>query len=170
MVPRFESQIKGLLNTLKRHTRECLTIDIARSFRAQDVVELLCYLFAVRGYPAYIRSDNSPEFISKAVKKWLKVSGVKTLYTTRGSPWENGHIEPFNGKFRDKLLNREFFLNINELRYVVDRWQMDYNHYRLHSGLGYMAPAAFAMTCQSSDSATLHRKIEAEDYEEILSY
>jgi hypothetical protein len=61
------------------------------------------------------------------------------------------------------------FLHIDELRYVVDRWRMDYNHYRPHSSLDYMAPAAFAAMCQSSDFATLHRKIELRDDEKILS-
>ena len=75
----------------------------------------------------------------------------------------------FNGRLRDELLNRELFLSIDELRYVVDRWQMNYNHYRPHSSLDYMAPAAFAATCQSSDSATPHPKIEVRDDEKILS-
>ena len=73
-----------------------------------------------------------------------------------GSPWENGYVESFNSKLRDELLNRELFLHIDELRYVVDRWRMDYNHYRPHSSLGYMSPAAFSATCVPSDSATLH--------------
>jgi len=58
-----------------------------------------------------------------------------------GSPWENGYVESFNGKFRDELLNRELFLSIDELRYVVNRRHMDYNHYRLHSLLGNLTPA-----------------------------
>ena len=171
MTERLENGIRvRLLTVLDEYTRECLAIDIARSFRGQDVVELLRYLFAVRGRPAYIRSDNGPEFVSRVVKKWLENLDVETLYIAPGSPWENGYIESFNGKLRDELLDRELFLSINELRYVVDRWRMDYNHYRPHSSLGYMAPAAFAATCQSSDSATLHRKIEVEDNEKILSY
>jgi len=48
---------------------------------------------------------------------------------------------------RDELLNRELFLHIDELRYVADRWRMDYNHYRPHSSLDYMAPATFAAKC-----------------------
>ena len=42
---------------------------------------------------------------------------------------------------------RELFLHIDELRYIVDLWRMDYNHYRPHSSLDYMAPAAFAVKC-----------------------
>ena len=43
---------------------------------------------------------------------------------------------------RDELLDGELFLYIDEVRYVVDRWRMDCNHYRPHSSLDYMAPAA----------------------------
>ena len=104
----------------------------------------------------YIRSDNGPEFVAKVVRDYLRDSGVKTLFIEPGSPWENGYIESFNGKLRDELLDGELFLHIDEVRYVVDRWRMDYNHYRPHSSLGYVSPVAFAATCVPSDSATPH--------------
>ena len=34
---------------------------------------------------------------------------VKTLFIEPGSPWENGYVESFNGKFRDEFLNGEIF-------------------------------------------------------------
>jgi len=68
-----------MLVVIDEFTRECLALDVARYFKGQDVVEVLRYLFAVRGCPRYIRSDNGPEFVSKAVQKWLDVSGVDTL-------------------------------------------------------------------------------------------
>jgi transposase InsO family protein len=133
-----------LLVVIDEFTRECLALDAARSFKGKDVVEVLRYLFAVRGCPKYIRSDNGPEFVSEAVQKWLRKTGVDTLYIAPGSPWENGYVESFNSRLRDEFLNRELFLHIDELRYIADRWRMDYNHYRPHSSLDYMAPAAFA--------------------------
>jgi transposase InsO family protein len=145
-----------LLVVIDEFTRECLAIDVNKQIKGADVVGLLRYLFAVRGEPEFIRSDNGPEFASNAVRKWLELSGVRTLFVAPGSPWENGYVESFNSKLRDELLNRELFLHIDELRYVVDRWRMDYNHYRPHSSLGYMSPVAFAATCVPSDSATLH--------------
>ena len=91
------------------------------------------------------------------------------MYVAPGSPWENGYVESFNGKFRDELLNRELFLSLDELRYVVNRWRMDYNHYRPHSSLGYMAPAAFASKCLEQGSATLRLAQDKECSREILS-
>lgn len=140
-----------MLNVLDEHTRECLTIDIGKRITSQDVIDVLRYLFLVRGEPGYIRSDNGPEFTAKKVKKWLKDMGVKTLFIEPGSPWENGYIESFNAHLRDELLDQEIFMSMEELRYVVDRWRMDYNHYRPHSSLRYMTPAAYAATCIGAD-------------------
>ena len=39
-------------------------------------------------------------------------------------------------------------LHIDELRYVAERWRMDYNHYRPHSSLIYMTPAEYAKLCE----------------------
>lgn len=158
-----------LLVVIDEFTRECLAIDVNCKIKGPDVVEVLRYLFAVRGYPEYIRSDNGPEFVSNAVQKWLENSGVDTLYVSPGSPWENGYVESFNSKLRDELLNRELFLHIDELRYVADRWRMDYNHYRPHSSLDYMAPAAFAAKCLEQVSATLRLPQDKENMCDILS-
>ncbi len=158
-----------LLIVIDEFTRECLAIDVNRKIKGPDVVEVLRYLFAVRGEPEFIRSDNGPEFASNAVKKRLKSSGVKTLFVAPGSPWENGYIESFNSKLRDELLNRELFLHIDELRYVADRWRMDYNHYRPHSSLDYTAPAAFAAMCLEQGCATLRLAQDKENTCRILS-
>ena len=59
-------------------------------------------------------------------------------------------MESFNGKLRDELLNQELFLSLAEARYVAERWRLDYNHHRPHSSLGWMTPAAFAVSCPSA--------------------
>ena len=69
--------------------------------------------------PEHIRSDNGSEFASKAVRRRLMCLSVKTLYIEPGSPWENGHIESFNGKLRDELLNREVFDTVFEAKVLV---------------------------------------------------
>ena len=139
-----------LLVVIDEFTRECLAIEVARSFTARQVVEVLRYLFALRGTPKFLRSDNGPEFIAKEVRKWLDQADVKTLLISPGSPWENGYIESFNGKLRDELLNGELFLSLAEARWLIDKWRLDFNHRRPHSSLDYQTPAAFAARCSSS--------------------
>jgi len=51
---------------------------------------------------------------------------VRTLFIAKGIPWKNGHVESAGGKLRDELLNQELFLSMQEARWVVDRWRLDY--------------------------------------------
>ena len=78
-----------VMPVVDEYTRECLTLEMKRSITAEDVLSILAKLFTERGEPDYTRSDNGPEFIASAIKRWLDVRGVKTLYIEPGSPWEN---------------------------------------------------------------------------------
>jgi putative transposase len=144
-----------LLTVLDEFTRESLAIEVSRSIRGGDVIGVLEYLFLIRGLPRFIRSDNGPEFIADAIRRWLEINHVETLYIAPGSPWENGYIESFNGKLRDEILNREVFCSVTEAKVIVESWRLEYNNRRPHSGLGYMTPAAFAVSCNLSGSAAL---------------
>jgi transposase InsO family protein len=91
-----------MLNIVDEYTRECLAIKVARRLNSMDVVETLADLFVLRGVPAHVRSDQGPEFIAEAVKGWIGAVGARTAYIERGSPWENGYVESFNGRLRDE--------------------------------------------------------------------
>ena len=138
-----DGQQLKILTVIDEYTRECLAIEVGRTFTCRDVKLTLGYLFAIRGAPEHIRSDNGPEFIAKTVRRWLDRAAVKTLFIAKGSPWENGYVESFNGKLRDELLNRELFLSLAEARYVLDEWRLHYHEVRPHSGLNWQTPAAF---------------------------
>ena len=140
-----------ILAVLDEFTRECLATEVARSFTSRDVMLTLQYLFAVRGAPEHLRSDNGPEFVAHDIQRWLKRAAVNTLYINKGSPWENGYVESFNGKLRDELLNRELFLSLAEARYLLDEWRLDYNHRRPHSALDWQTPAEFAATLKAQE-------------------
>jgi transposase InsO family protein len=129
------------LNIIDEYTRECLSITVQRSLKAQDVSDVLFYLFNTRGIPCFIRSDNGSEFIDKQLITWLKNIGVKTVYIEPGSPWENGYIESFNGKMRDEFLNSEQLDTLFEAKILAERWRMHYNNFRPHSSRNYLPPA-----------------------------
>jgi len=96
-----------------------------------------------------LRSDSGPEFTAKAIRVWLNRIGVKTLFIQRGSPWENGYIESFNGKLRDELLNREIFTTLEEARVLIEQWRKEYNQVRQHSAKNYRPPAPEAVLTAS---------------------
>jgi putative transposase len=133
-----------MMPVVDEYTRECLSIDVERSITAEDVVASLTSLFCSRGEPTFIRSDNGPEFIAKAVKQWLEASEVETLYIEPGSPWENAYSETFISRFSDELLKKEVFTDLFEAKVLVDDYREHYNHRRPHSALGYLTPSEFA--------------------------
>ena len=134
-----------ILNIIDEYTRESVGVKVERKIKSQDVLDKLFDLFVFRGIPEHIRSDNGPEFTAKAVRQWLNRLGVKTLFIERGSPWENGYIESFNGKMRDELLEREVFTTLKEAQVLIEGWRREYNQLRPHSSLGYRPPAPKAV-------------------------
>jgi putative transposase len=110
-------------------------------------------LFAMRGVPRHIRSDNGPEFIAQTLRRWHKQVGVGTLYIEPGSPWENGYAESFHGRLRDEFLAMEIFDGVRDARSLTASWRDEYNTQRHHSSLGYRTPAGFAAACAPSASA-----------------
>jgi transposase InsO family protein len=102
---------------------------------------VLTGLFILRGVPAYIRSDNGPEFIAKDVRAWIKAVIAKTAYIVPGSPWENGFIASFNVRLRDELLDGKIFYSLAEAWVVIEGWRSPYNTTRPHASLGYKPPA-----------------------------
>jgi putative transposase len=121
------SQLKWL--TIEdEFTRESLALKVDRSIRSEDVIDTLAELFAMRGVPGHVRSDNGPEFIARAIRRWLAQVEVETLYIEPGAPWENGYAESFNSRFRDELLATEQFENVAVARKLGAAWKEDYNH------------------------------------------
>ena len=134
-----------MLNIIDEFTRECLAIRIDRKLNSTDVIDALSDLFILRGVPGYVRSDNGPEFIAKAVREWIVAVGAKTAFIEPGSPWENGYCESFNSKLRDELLNGEIFYSLAEAKVIIEAWRRYYNTERPHSSLGYRPPAPEAI-------------------------
>jgi putative transposase len=138
------------LSIVDEYTRECLALKVGRNITSEDVIDTLAELLAMRGVPKCLRSDNGPEFIAYAVRKWLGQVGVETLYVEPGSPWENGFVESFHSRLRDEFLATEEFETLVAARKLTAAWKDDYNHRRPHGSLGYVAPAVFAARCPAS--------------------
>ena len=97
-----------------------------------------------RGLPQRIKVDNGPEFISRALDTWAYLNKVHLDYSRPGKPTDNPHIESFNGSFRDECLNINWFMSLEDAKDKIERWKIDYNEYRPHSGLTYLTPGEFA--------------------------
>jgi len=102
-----------------------------------------------------MKCDSGPGFTSRRLLAWCESNRVAASYIEPGKPQQNGHIESFNGRFRDECLNASLFRNLAEARYLTSEWWDFYNHRRPHSSLCYATPSVFARLRLPSGSATL---------------
>ena len=137
-----------MLCVIDEFTREALAIRVKRRLNSIDVLETLADLMIMRGPPAYVRSDNGPEFIAITLRKWIAAVGVQTAYIEPGSPWENGYCESFNSKLRDELLDGEIFFSLAEAQVLIEAWRRHFNAVRPHSSLNYRPPAPEAIVAR----------------------
>ncbi len=137
-----------LLNVLDEFTREWLCVTVGVSLTSQAVLAALKALFASRGVPRFVRSDNGPEFIAAEVQAWLQGNGSAPHYIDPGCPWQNGFTESFHGKLRDEFLDREVFASVADAQVRLGAHRRWYNEERPHSSLGYRPPALFARVWQ----------------------
>jgi putative transposase len=143
-----------MLCLIDEFTREALAIKVKRKLNSTDVLETLADVMIARGAtPDFIRSDNGPEFIAKALRDWIAAVGTQTAYIEPGSPWENGYCESFNSKLRDELLNGEVFYTLREAEVLIEGWRRHFNTVRPHSSLGYVPPAPEAFLTSSGTVA-----------------
>jgi putative transposase len=132
-----------ILTVMDEFTREGLALEVATSIPAARVITVLERLVLAHGAPAFIRSDNGPEFVALALRGWLARQQVTTIYIDPGCPWQNGYGESFNGTVRDECLNMYVFASVAEARVRLEGFRLHYNLERPHSSLGYRSPAEF---------------------------
>jgi putative transposase len=137
------------LNMVDDYTRECVAIEVDTSISGVRVVRVLEQVKQRRGLPRQIRSDNGPEFVSRAVDQWAYEQGLQWHTIQPGRPMENGYIESFNARFRDECLNENWFTDLPDARISIEQWRRDYNERRPHSSLQYRTPAEFAASAAS---------------------
>jgi putative transposase len=134
-------------------TKEGLAIEVDGRLRSGRVKEVLSRLVSERGAPRYLRSDNGPEFVARALLEWIADQRIETALIDPGKPWQNGVGESFNGKFRDECLSMEWFRSRTEAKAVVEAWRRHYNEVRPHSSLGYLTPAEFTAKLKQNEAA-----------------
>jgi transposase InsO family protein len=126
-----EGRALRFLTIVDEFTRECVALEVARSFSAHDVKRV----------------------IVRAIREACRDLNVETLYIEPGAPWQNGYAESLNARVRDELLNAELFTSLAEAGYLAREWRRDYDRRRPHSSLGYRTPAAFAASLAKEAAA-----------------
>ena len=132
------------LTVVDEFTRACLAIEVDHRLGARQVCEVLLGIMERCGVPQFVRSDNGPEFIARALQRMLAVKGVTCRHIDPGSPWQNGKNERFNGILRDECTEMETFHHRDHARALCQLFRRYYNQERPHSSLGYRTPVEFS--------------------------
>jgi len=116
-----------------------------QKIKCLTVIDVLTRLMSLHGVPRHLRSDNGPEFVSKALLEWTTQQSLELVLIEPGKPWQNGANESFNGKFRDECLSMEWFRHRLEAKMLIEDWRLHYNNVRPHSSLNYETPSEFKL-------------------------
>ena len=132
------------LTVVDDFSRECVDIAVDHGIGGEYVTRLLEQAGQFRGFPDAVRTDQGPEFTSRAFMAWAHSRRVRHLLNDAGNPTQNAYIESFNGKFRDECLNEHWFVTMAQARRVIEGWRIEYNTERPHSSLGDLTPEEYA--------------------------
>ena len=88
-----------------------------------------------------IISDNGPQFISKDFKEFIRLSGMTHVRTSPYYPQSNGKLERFHKTLKGECIRPKTPLSLDDARRLVAEYVTHYNTVRLHSSIGFVAPA-----------------------------
>jgi len=122
---------------------------------------------AFPGATPRIISDNGPQFIAKDFKEFIRICGMTHVRTSPYYPQSNGKLERWHKSLKSECIRPGTPLSLEDARRLVARYVEHYNHVRLHSAIGYVAPAdkllgrepvIFAERDRKLDEARRHRR------------
>lgn len=87
-----------------------------------------------------IISDNGPQFVARDFKEFIRVAGMTHVRTSPYYPQSNGKIERWHKTLKGTALRPASPDDLDHARAVVTEFVEHYNHLRLHSAIGYIAP------------------------------
>lgn len=90
-----------------------------------------------------IRTDNGPQFVSKAFGELCETEGITHERIPPKTPNMNAYIESFHANLERNLLSKESFETYEEAYDAVNSYMDFYNNRRMHRSLGKRSPAAF---------------------------
>jgi transposase InsO family protein len=88
-----------------------------------------------------IISDNGPQFIAKDFKEFIRLSGMTHVRTSPYYPQSNGKLERFHKTLKGECIRPKTPLSLDDARRLVAEYVTHYNTVRLHSSIGFVAPA-----------------------------
>ena len=90
-------------------------------------------------YPRLI-SDNGPQFIARDFRHFVRLCGMTHVRTSPYYPQSNGKLERWHKTLKVTTIRPKAPASLEQARELVGDFVEDYNHRRLHSAIGFVAP------------------------------
>lgn len=126
-----------------RATRQVIATRIGKRHDSSLVLATMKQALATGHTPAIFHSDQGTEFMAQVCTDYLEQRGVQISVSDVASPWQNGYIESFFGRFKQEFGDINRFETAGEMLAAVYQHIYYYNHRRIHTALR-MPPAVFA--------------------------
>ena len=140
-------------NVVDDFNREVLAIEIDLNLPASRVIRTLDQIALWRGYPAQLRLDNGPEFVSLALADWAEKHGIHLAFIQPGKPMQNGYIERFNRTYRTEVLDFYIFKSLSQVRNITEKWRQEYNSERPHESLDNLTTSEYLIMSKKTQNS-----------------
>jgi len=127
------------------YSRYCLRCEAVPDMTAETAIQTVQAAWQEFGLPEEIVSDNGRAFttayegVLTVFGEELHRKGIRHSLITPYYPEGNGKAEAFIKTLKHECLNRTF-ATLEELEQALAEFVTYYNHFRLHSSLGYQPP------------------------------
>lgn len=132
-----------LATVMDIYTRQIVGWHVASHHSVELVLEALRMAMGTRSKaPTIFHSDHGSEYLSDEYLATLALYGITPSNAAKGKPWQNGHVESWNYRFKEELEDPNRFRVFEHLFEHFCSQIHHYNHGRIHSALK-MTPDAF---------------------------
>jgi transposase InsO family protein len=135
-------------------TRQIMAQRLGKRHDSQLVLATLHQAFATGLTPLIFHSDQGSEFMAQCCTDCLEDRGILISVSDVASPWQNGYVESFFGRFKYELGDINRFASAGEMIEAIYRHIHYYNHHRIHTALK-MPPVVYA--AQVFSDTCLHK-------------
>lgn len=131
-----------LCSVLDGWSRYLVHWEIRESMKEVDVETILQRARErVVGATPRIISDNGPQFVARDFKRFIRLVGMTHVRTAPYYPQSNGKIEAWHKTLKVTTIRPNKPETLDQARRLVAAFVERYNETRLHSSIGYLAPA-----------------------------
>ena len=131
-----------LVCVLDGYSRYIINWGLCESMEDKDVA--IVQQRAVEKFPGektrYI-TDNGGQFAGREFRKFITFHGLTHTRTSPNYPQSNGKIERFHGSIKAECIRRKALTDKEHAESTIGSYIDYYNKRRLHSAIGYVAPA-----------------------------